>query len=670
MNAYAMGSVLGHLKTFLASEGGLSDGQLLQRFVANQDQAAFGTLVRRHGPMVLGVCRRILRNQHDAEDAFQATFLVLVSKAKSLTGRVVVGNWLHGVASRTALKVRARDARRRARERTMLRCESFEDELRPEWHAILDRELHALPEKYHTLIVLCDLEGKTRREVARLLRCPEGTVSGRLHRARAMLARRLALRGLTVSVGAVAAALAQGNASGVPLSLVRSTIKAAASVAAGKTVVAGVVSPQVAALREGVLKAMLLTKLRTATTLVLALALLGLGAAAGVYTTQAEEPGATNSRPAPTCAAAPAPETDADPERLPACPLPQPAWVYLGAEYMEICKYRDTWKFPRHLAQVYDMQGRKVFDKRRIDQVLNKPILALVVYADPPIRVDLRPLSLYLTMFKEDTLLFVVPSPSRTSVKPALRTDSGAHSPYADPAPPPGFISGLTPAGSLTPDLNNLAAVPGPSKVRLNSKCFKVAYMVPNPSEVTDVELWHTRDGQKWELFAIHKAGSESNFLVKVEEEGLHGFTITPVGRDAKRRAPEPGALPQLWVHVDEGHTVSLRDPVLYQVDGKRKLLIRWEVTLKDLPRHPIMLSWASSEKGPWSRLGREEEIENTGYLWRDLPPHMPDRLWIRLQVRSKERTFPPITVLNGSLQPNLPRLPEGRIVDVEPVKN
>jgi RNA polymerase sigma factor (sigma-70 family) len=183
MNARAMGSVLGQLKAVLAPEGGLSDGQLLQRFLARRDQAAFASLVRRHGPMVLGVCRRILRNSHDAEDAFQATFLVLVGRARSLAGRTVVGDWLHGVAYRTALKARARDARRRVKERAMPRSEAFQECLLPEWHALLDRELNGLPEKYRRLIVLCDLEGRTRREVARLLHCPEGTVSGRLSRA-------------------------------------------------------------------------------------------------------------------------------------------------------------------------------------------------------------------------------------------------------------------------------------------------------------------------------------------------------------------------------------------------------------------------------------------------------------------------------------------------------
>src|SRR6516165_3615290 len=136
-----LGEVVRRLGGVLACQNtaGLADAELWERYVRKRDGVAFETLVRRHGRMVLGVCRRILRNSHDAEDAFQATFLVLVSRARTLTGRTVVGDWLHGVAYRTALKARARDARRRAKERAMPRSEAFQECLRPEWHALLDR---------------------------------------------------------------------------------------------------------------------------------------------------------------------------------------------------------------------------------------------------------------------------------------------------------------------------------------------------------------------------------------------------------------------------------------------------------------------------------------------------------------------------------------------------
>jgi RNA polymerase sigma factor (sigma-70 family) len=147
--------------------GGLTDGQLLRAFLATHDEWAFEAFVRRHGPMVLGVCRRVLRNVHDAEDAFQAVFLVLIRKAASVAGREIVGDWLHGVAYRTALKARTAQARRRVKERHMARSEANAPDLSPEWLALLDQELNGLPKKYRVPVILCDLEGRTHQEAAR-----------------------------------------------------------------------------------------------------------------------------------------------------------------------------------------------------------------------------------------------------------------------------------------------------------------------------------------------------------------------------------------------------------------------------------------------------------------------------------------------------------------------
>jgi RNA polymerase sigma-70 factor (ECF subfamily) len=165
----------------------LTDGQLLGHYIEQRDEAAFEALVRRHGPMVLGVCRRILGNVHDAEDAFQAAFLVLVRKAGSVVPREMIANWLHGVARQTAVKARAVSARRYRREQAFAElpdAAASQDEPEADWQGLLDEELSRLPEKYRAPIVLCDLEGKTRKDAARQLGWPEGTVSGRLSRAR------------------------------------------------------------------------------------------------------------------------------------------------------------------------------------------------------------------------------------------------------------------------------------------------------------------------------------------------------------------------------------------------------------------------------------------------------------------------------------------------------
>jgi RNA polymerase sigma factor (sigma-70 family) len=275
--------VIQHLRTAaLEPEGaGLTDAQLLESFVSRHETTALEVLVRRHGSMVWGVCCRMLRNHHDAEDAFQATFLVLLRKAGSVRPKEMVGSWLYGVAHQTALKAKATRAKRRMREApqtTMPEPAVVESELWNDLQPVLDRELSLLPDKYRAVIVLCDLEGKSRQEAARQLGCPEGTVGSRLARARTLLAKRLGRHGLPVSGGALAAALSPKVVSaGVPTSVVASTIKAVTLVGAGQAVAAGTISVNVVALTEGVMKAMLLTKLKSVMAGLLVIAAVGFG---------------------------------------------------------------------------------------------------------------------------------------------------------------------------------------------------------------------------------------------------------------------------------------------------------------------------------------------------------------------------------------------------------
>jgi len=269
-----MNEFIQHLRraVLLRDGAGRTDGQLLEDFTSRRDEAALAALVRRHGPMVWGVCRRVLRNYHDAEDAFQATFLVLVRKAASIMPREMVANWLYGVAHQTALKARATTARRKGRERQVAEMPEpavMEQNLWGDLQPLLDQELSRLHDKYRVAIVLCDLEGKTRKEVARQLGLPEGTVASRLARARTMLAKRLARHGFAVSGGALAAVLSRQLASaGVPTPVAYSTIKAAALLTAGRATATSVVSCKVAALTQGVLKAMPLTKYKTVIVLI------------------------------------------------------------------------------------------------------------------------------------------------------------------------------------------------------------------------------------------------------------------------------------------------------------------------------------------------------------------------------------------------------------------
>src|SRR5260370_19019466 len=187
-----------------------ADADLWGRYVQDRDEAAFEGLVRRHGPMVMGVCRRILCNEQDAEDAFQATFFVLVRRAASLLSPSTLANWLHGVAYRTALEARSAAARRRAREATVLPRTVMPEDPWAELWPVLDQELGRLAEKYRAVVVLCDLEGKTRKEVARQRRRGEGTVASRLARGRSILGKPLGPRWFPRAFGG--RALASGRA--------------------------------------------------------------------------------------------------------------------------------------------------------------------------------------------------------------------------------------------------------------------------------------------------------------------------------------------------------------------------------------------------------------------------------------------------------------------------
>src|SRR5260370_12945083 len=191
----------------LRSEERISAGQLLERLIAHRDEAAFTDLVHRYGTLVLGVCQRVLGDSHQAEDAFQATFLVLVRKAKILDKSGPLGNWLYAVAFRTATKARMIAARRRARERQAMNSTTetytVENQAWNELRPILDQELSQLPRKYRAPLVLCYLEGKTQQEAAQVLGWPSGSMSRRMNRARQLLRDRLEKRGIAHSVSPV-----------------------------------------------------------------------------------------------------------------------------------------------------------------------------------------------------------------------------------------------------------------------------------------------------------------------------------------------------------------------------------------------------------------------------------------------------------------------------------
>jgi RNA polymerase sigma factor (sigma-70 family) len=297
-------SFLDRLRHTLASPNaaGVNDAQLLERFVHQRDEAAFELLVRRHQRLVHGVCLRVLRDAHGAEDAFQATFLALVRKAGSVGRQGSVAGWLYQVAYHTALHAGSAAARRAGRERqgldghtaVSLRDPAAEAAIR-ELGPLLDAELNRLPGKYREPIVLCYLEGNSYDEAARQLGWPKGTVATRLAYARELLRRRLTIRGFGVAAGVLAADMAGSLASEAPARLVEATTAAALPTALGQAGAA----PQVIALTEGVLRTMWLTKVTQAALILLTLGLLGVGA--GLFAAQepSGEPPASAKSEAP-----------------------------------------------------------------------------------------------------------------------------------------------------------------------------------------------------------------------------------------------------------------------------------------------------------------------------------------------------------------------------------
>jgi RNA polymerase sigma factor (sigma-70 family) len=294
-------AVLRHIRGLIAAEhtGQMPDGELLERFATRREEAAFTALVRRHGPLVLGVCRRVLHDRHDAEDAFQAAFLALARHAGAVGRRGSVGGWLHRVAFRAAVKARDRalkreEHERRAEQRTA--ADPLAELTGRELLALLDAELQRLPGVYREPLVLCYLEGRTRDEAARALGCSLGTLKRRLERAREALRARLTARGVALPAALLAAALAPETGSAiVPAALAAAAVRAARA--------GGAVPAAVAELAAGALGGAGAAKLKAAAVLLLVVGATVLGAGALVTqlaaTPAAAAPAAGANAPAP-----------------------------------------------------------------------------------------------------------------------------------------------------------------------------------------------------------------------------------------------------------------------------------------------------------------------------------------------------------------------------------
>lgn len=235
-----------------------SDGALLRQFIQKREEATFAMLMQRHGTMVFHVCRRVLSQNHDIEDAFQMTFLALVQQAARLQHRETVGDWLHGVALHTALKARAMNCKRVTKERSAARPDAVEPmQVVDSWQQILDEEIRRLPARYREALVQCDLEQKTRKEAALVLGWNEGTVASRLSRGRTILCKRLRARGIEITAILLAAELASSaQAASVPLPLIQTVTKTVCQLVNGVAPKAAVSVPVVSVMKSALATAM------------------------------------------------------------------------------------------------------------------------------------------------------------------------------------------------------------------------------------------------------------------------------------------------------------------------------------------------------------------------------------------------------------------------------
>jgi RNA polymerase sigma factor (sigma-70 family) len=268
-------------KTSVSGGDAPPSGELLRRFVANREEAAFAGLVEEHGPMVLGVCRRVLKNRCDVEDAFQAAFMVLAAKARSISRPEMVATWLYRVAFRVALRARAEAGGRPERQAAREDVAAEREVADVEWadlRAVLDEEIDRLPEKYRVPVVLCYFEGKTNEEAARQLGCAKGTVFSRLASARERLRNRLVRRGITLSAAIATTVFSADVLSAAVTAPLRTVTVRAALSFLSEPAMPGAASTIGTALAKGTLQTMLFTRVRTIVVVLVVLGLVGTGA--------------------------------------------------------------------------------------------------------------------------------------------------------------------------------------------------------------------------------------------------------------------------------------------------------------------------------------------------------------------------------------------------------
>ncbi len=668
-------------------DAALTDAQLLERWIEQHDPAAFELMLWRHGPMVLNTCRRLLPRREDIEDAFQATFLVLVRKASSIRRGEGLAAWLHRVAYRIACRARVSISHRSSREQLLAETPAtppIETPAERELSAILDEEIELLPAHYRRALVLCCLEGKSQEEAARLLNRPRGTVSSWLTRGRERLRQRLLRRGIVVSTAGLMAALTPDALSaGGMIPLVTSLVRMAGAVAAGVAVPTGLMSARSITLAEGVLRMMRMTKVKIVAAVTLAVVVAAAGMGTWSHSTRAADDTVALTE---------------KPSREVRVKDKQPKEVRVRDEEFDLEMANEHQDGIAWGEKAHRLQAGIAF--RRGDQETYEigQSVTFVVYlrnvSDKKIDLSYsEPLFdewVPVVMDAEGRRLAVAHGPINLGVVPITHrsVESGERITLGYPwfrirplgwrgelmgptccAEPGRYKVGFTGLPLRLGDGKDICLVT--KQVELNirksesvkeqrsvgkapavekqvipanvhdetridffsSRTFQIPFKV-DPTKSEEILLLVSRDqGKTWRL-AAKVLSTDPSFNFQAPEDGIYWFSVQQVDEQGRLEPADRERLrPTLRICVDSTPPkVALFRPVLV---NQNTVHLGWTAKDTNLGDRPITLEWSEHKDGPWSLIGAAN-LPNSGiYRWH-LPEGMPSKVYLRIRVRDK----------------------------------
>lgn len=665
-------------------DAALTDAQLLERWIGRHDPAAFELMLWRHGPMVLNTCRRLLPCREDVEDAFQATFLVLVRKAGSIRRREALAAWLHRIACRIAGRARAANVRRSSREQPVVDVPAASHLDTPtggELFAILDDEIESLPAHYRRALILCCLEGKSQEEAARLLNRPRGTVSSWLTRGRERLRQRLLRRGIVVSTAGLTATLTPDALSaGGMVPLIDSLLRMAGAVTAGNVVPTGLISARSITLAEGVLRMMFMTKVKIVATISLAVVVAAAGVGTWSQTTRAGDDSLILNEKVP--------KADRSREPLPKAgrltePIPE-AKVNVG-DYI-------AWGEPAHGLQAgiafrrgdqetyeigqsvtFVVYLRNVSDKK-IDLSHIEPLFEewMPVVVDPEGRrlaVAHGPIPLGMVPITQRSLEAgrrIILGYPWFRVRPlGWRGEVLGPTCCAEPGRYKVGFSGLPlrmddgkdiSLGTKQVELSirkretvkedradrepldiekqNIPAIEVERETRLffsRSRSIPIPFKL-EPEKTGEVFLLVSRDqGKTWHLGA-REPSTEHSFHFQAPDDGIYWFSIRLMDVKGRLKSDPNRIKPMMRVCVDTtAPTVKLFQP---EWVNPKTIHLSWQAKDANLEENPITLEWAENKDGPWRLIG--DGAPNCGFYDWPLPRRLPSECYLRIRVRDK----------------------------------